>query len=308
MSSNPLIVVAGPTASRKSELAIGLATQLSGELVCCDSIQLVHGFRIGAAGPTDEQLACVPHHLFGVMDPMDPTDAGKYTRLADQAIAEIRERGNVPIVVGGTGLYLRALTEGLASIPSIEAGHRERLQKELEAMGPEKLFERLQALDGPLAARIEGGARNTQRVLRGLEVVEATGLRLSDLHDSHSKQEPRYSCEILMPWFENHVLSDRIALRVDQMMAMGFLDEVRTLLRRGVPASCRPMQSLGYRELIRSLDGVCSLEQAVEDIKKGHRRYAKRQRTWFRNQANGIQLDGAAEDLVSQACALLAQK
>ena len=308
MQSHPLIVVAGPTASRKSELAVGLATRLSGELVCCDSIQLVHGFRIGAAGPTDEQLARVPHHLFGVMDPLDPTDAGKYTRLADQAISEIRERGNLPIVVGGTGLYLRALTEGLVSIPRIAAAHRERLQKELKSVGPEKLFERLQELDGPLAARIEGGARNTQRVLRGLEVVEGTGVRLSDLHDGHRKQEPRYACEILMPWFDTHTLNERIARRVEQMMTMGFLEEVRELLRQGVPASCRPMQSLGYRELIRSLDGLCSLEQAVEDIKKGHRRYAKRQRTWFRNQANGIQLDGDAVDLVSQACARLVQK
>jgi len=308
MDSHTLIVVAGPTASRKSELAVGLAEELSGELVCCDSVQLVSGFRIGAAAPTDVQLSRVPHHLFGVLEPQDPTDAGKYTRLADAAIEDIRQRGRVPIVVGGTGLYLRALIQGLVSIPPIDPSIRGRLRQELKDNGKQALFQRLRTLDEPLAARIEGGANNSQRVMRGLEVVEGTGLRLSDLHDAHNKSRPRYESTILMPWFETEVLNERIDRRVDAMMQSGFLQEVRDLLNKGVPAGCRPMQSLGYRELVMVLSGECSEDDAAVRIKKGHRRYAKRQRTWFRNQSNGVQVDGSSEDFVAQARGLLDQK
>jgi tRNA dimethylallyltransferase len=308
MSRPTIVVVTGPTASRKSELASGLAGRLDGELVCCDSVQLVRGFRVGAAGPTADEMTRIPHHLYGVVDPDEPTDAGQYARMADDVIAAIDGRSRRPIVVGGTGLYLRALLEGLIELGPIPASVRERLQRELDELGNSTLFERLVRLDPKLAGRIEGGARNTQRMLRGLEVVEGTGQRLSDLHDAHQRQESRYVALVLMPCFKPGILAERIERRVDAMMEKGFLQEVRALLKAGISPSSRPMQSLGYRELIQVIQGDRSEEDAVRAIKQGHRKYAKRQRTWFRHQAQSIPLDGMSTTLVDDALSVLQER
>jgi len=285
-----------------------LAAHLNGELICCDSVQLVRGFRIGTAGPTADDMTQTPHHLYGVVDPDDPVDAGHYARLADDVIAAIDGRSRCPIIVGGTGLYLRALLEGLIEIEPIPASVRERLQRELNELGSNALFERLERLDPKLAERIEGGARNTQRMLRGLEVVEGTGQRLSDLHDAHQRHEPRYAALVLMPCFEPAHLAERIGRRVDAMMENGFLQEVRELLEAGLSPSSRPMQSLGYRELIQVIQGERSEEDAVRAIKQGHRKYAKRQRTWFRHQAQSIPLDGTSTTLTDDAVSALRER
>ena len=298
--TGPLVVVCGPTASRKSELALGLAEALDGELVCCDSVQVYRGFRIGSAAPSNDELARVPHHLFGVFPPDDPADAGRWARLADEAIAEIRSRGKRPVVVGGTGLYLRALLSGLAPVPAIPPEVRERLGRELEEQGREALYQRLCAVDPALAARIEGGAANTQRVLRGLEVFEASGVSLS-AHQAAWTPEPRYEAQLLMPVFRSDVLNRRIDARVDAMFAAGLEDEVRSLLESGVERTCRPMESLGYRQVAACLAGELTREEAIENTRKGHRAYAKRQRTWFRAVEGVTHLDGEAEDLVGLA-------
>lgn len=302
-----IIVVGGATASRKSELALGLAEALGGELVCCDSVQVYRGFRIGSAAPTDAELARAPHHLYGVLEPQDAPDAGRYARLADDVIADIASRGRAPIVVGGTGLYLRALLVGLAPIPAVPAEVRARLRAELEASGIAPLFERLSSVDPAIAGRIEGGARNTQRVLRALEVFEATGQRLSALQDNH-QSEPRYAATILAPSFTRPHLAERIAERVRWMLRSGWIDEVRSLLDAGVPPDCRPMQALGYRQLVRYLQGELDLAAAEVAIAAGHRRYAKRQETWFKRTPGCHRLDAAADDLVGRALAVLADQ
>lgn len=300
----PLIVICGATASRKSELALGLANRLDGELICCDSVQVYRGFRIGAAGPDDAQLRAAPHHLYGAIAWNEPADAGDYARRADAVIADCRVRNKRPIAVGGAGLYLRALLYGLAEVPRVPAAVRQRLAAELQAAGIAPLFARLQDADPAICQRIEGGAANTQRVLRALEVFEGTGQRLSDLHDAH-KPTLRYPVALLAPRFPREVLARRINQRVDRMLASGFVDEVRRLLASGVPRGSRPMGALGYKEISAHLAGELTLNAAAELIKRGHRRYAKRQRTWFKRTPNAIPLDAAAPDFVAQALAAL---
>ena len=304
MSAPPLVVVCGPTASRKSELGLGLAEALDGELVCCDSVQVYRGFRIGSAAPSDEELGRVPHHLFGVFPADDPADAGRWARLADEVIASIRARGRRPIVVGGTGLYLRALLHGLAPVPAVSSEVRERLVRELAEQGKDALFQRLQTVDPELAERIEGGAANTQRVLRGLEVFEASGVTLS-AHQAAWQPVPRYDAVLLMPVFPPEVLNRRIDERVEAMFASGLEDEVRGLLASGVPPTCRPMESLGYRQVAACLAGELTREEAIDNTRKGHRAYAKRQRTWFKAVEDVVRVDGEAEELVEQALAVI---
>ena len=296
-----IVVLCGPTASRKSELALGLAQALDGEIICCDSVQLYKGFRIGTAAPTDEEFQRVPHHLFGSLAWRELGDAGSYARLADEAIEQVCNRGTTPIIVGGTGLYLRSLLEGLAEIPDVPDFIRPQLIEELERDGKEAIFARLTEVDPILAERIEGGAQNTHRVMRGLEVFEGTGTPLSMYHDQHAAKGLRYDAKVLMPSFEAAVLNERINERVDAMMDMGLLAEVEALLSSGVDPMCRPMQALGYRELIQYLNEEIELEAATRFIKKKHRKYAKRQRTWFKRVDGVIGLDGLSETLLEDA-------
>jgi tRNA dimethylallyltransferase len=301
-----ILVVCGPTASRKTELSLELAEALDGEIVCCDSVQLYRGFRVGSAGPSDTELARVPHHLYGSVDPNDAFDAGRYARLADAVIQGIWERDKVAIVVGGAGLYLRALLWGLVDIPQVPIHIRERLALELKTDGNRKLFERLQQVDPKSASRIEGAGANTQRVLRALEVFEATGVPISRYQDEHSPTACRYNAALLTPTFETNVLAQRIDIRVNAMIDNGFEDEVRNLLESGVRHDCRPMAALGYRQLAGALLTKAPLEETVTAIQRAHRRYAKRQRTWFRKVDNVLAVDGTSQDLVNEALATLA--
>ncbi len=298
-----LIGVVGPTASRKSELALALAERLGGELVCCDSVQVYRGFRLGSAAPTAAERAQAPHHAYEVFEPSDPGDAARYAALADEAIADITARGRLPIVVGGTGLYLRALLDGLAPVPAVSPEVRVALAKELAQAGSEPLFARLQALDPALAARIQGGARNTQRVLRGLEVVVGTGQRLSDLQLAQVRAGPRYDTTLLAPRFPAEVLARRIDARVEAMLTAGLAEEVRDLLAGGAPRDCRPMRALGYRQMADYVMGDCTLEAAVSAMKQGHRHYARRQRTWFQSVKDVVWLDGTTAALIDEAMA-----
>lgn len=294
------LVVAGPTACRKTELALGLAGALGGEVVCADSVQLLQGFEIGAAAPTAEERARAPHHLFNAWDPTTPPDAGAWTREADRVISEIAARGRVPIVVGGTGLYLRALLDGLAEIPPVAPEVRERLAAELASDGIWPLWERLVAGDPEAAERIQGGERNTQRVLRALEVLEGTGKALSAYHREQVRGRG-YAATYLVPRFPLEVLGPRLDARVEQMMAAGFLDEVRALLARGLTREQRSLKALGYNELAAHLAGELSEWQAVEAIQRGHRAYARRQRTWFNSVRGAVPLDAQRHDLLAQA-------
>lgn len=304
MVSEPLIVICGPTASRKSELAMAMAEQLNGELICCDSVQVYQGFQIGSAGPNEADRERVPHHLFYHYAPTDPADAGRYARDADTVIADIVARGKRPILVGGTGLYLRALLWGLAEVPAVSAEIKAKLQADLAEIGNAGLFQRLLHVDDGTASRLDGGVADTQRILRALEVFEATGRPLSAYHAEHTPA-PRYKWVMLAPTFEREVLSRRIERRVDRLLEAGLVQEVRDLLAAGVPRDCRPMGALGYKEALQYLDGGLSDHQLPERIARGHRRYAKRQRTWFKKEPDVVTLDGSRDDLLEQALAAL---
>jgi tRNA dimethylallyltransferase len=283
---------------------MGLAETLGGELLCCDSVQIYRGFVIGSAAPTTADRQRVPHHLYGDFDPAVPCDAGHYARTADARIEEIRGRGRRAIVVGGAGLYLRALLWGLAAVPPVPAEHRRRLTQELEEAGAAVLFARLQEVDPASADRIQGGAANTQRVLRALEVYEGTGKRLSVLQDQHTPQL-RYEPTLLVPSFERPVLFERIDARVERMFEAGFVTEVRDLLEQGLPPDSRAMASLGYKEVAAYLRGERGLEETKAAIKRGHRRYAKRQGTWFRKVSGVCLIPGMGSDLVDRATRLV---
>jgi len=275
-----LVLVVGPTASGKTALAIALAEALGGEIVNADSVQVYRGLDIGSCKPTPEERARVPHHLVDVLDPDDPCDAGRFVRLADDAIADIRARGRRPLVVGGTGLWFRALVHGLAPVPAVQPAVRERLRAELDRLGPEGLHARLRAIDAEAAARIS--PRDPQRITRALEVFEAAGQPLSALQAAHRFAERRYDALVLAVDWPREALYERIDRRVARMMAAGFLAEVDALLARGLSPDLRPLRSLGYAELLAHRRGAWPLDEAVARIAQGHRRYAKRQLTWFR--------------------------
>jgi len=266
---------------------------------------MVSGFVIGAASPSEHEYRVAKHHLYQAVAWDDPPDAGRYQAMADAVIADIHSRNKLPIVVGGTGLYLRALLFGLAKIPTIPVLVRERLAAELETEGREALFERLQSID-PIAARgISGGARNAQRVLRALEVAEHTGRPLSS-YWNEQQVDARYNAVLIMPTFEPAALAERITERVDRMLHHGFVDEVRDLLSAGVDPGCRALKSLGYRELVEHIHGQISLEEARERIQRGHRRYARKQRTWFRAVDGVYRIDASRPDILDAAVEVLA--
>ena len=288
---HPLIVIVGPTASGKSDLALFLAERLSGEIVNYDSIQVFRGFDIGSAKPSGEERRRVPHHMIDVRDPADLFTAGDYQREARAVLESIRQRTRVPILVGGTGLYLRALTEGLFEGPARSEHLRERFIAIVEQRGVEYLHRILRRLDPASADRI--GARDKPKIIRALEVRLETGKPLTE----HLRVEPRRPlqgftiCTVgLNPSRED--CYRRIDARVKRMFDEGLVDEVRGLLERGVPRDAKPFGALGYRHVLANLDNTGSWEDTIRVIQRDTRRYAKRQWTWFRRQTNTTWFDG----------------
>lgn len=276
-----ILAVVGPTASGKSALGLALAQKLGGEIVSCDSVQVYRGLDIGSGKATPQERALVPHHLLDVASPEEPFHAAKYAALAAGAIREIRSRGRLPILVGGTGLYYRALVQGLFDAPPPDPATRARHRAEAEARGVEALHAQLQALDPRAAARIM--PRDLLRISRALEIHELTGRPISALWEEAAQRSP------VRPWtvFLSPPLPALRALidtRVEAMMAAGFLDEVVRLRREHGP-DVPALGALGYKQLGAHLDGAHSLEQAVVDTKTATAAYARRQRTWFRKEA-----------------------
>jgi len=255
---------------------------LGGEIVNADALQVYRGFDIGTAKPGLEERGRVPHHLIDILEPEERYSAGEFARRARAAIAEIQGRGRVPLVVGGSGLYLRALCEGLSPVPPGDPEVRQRLRERLEAEGLAPLREELRRLDPPTAERL--GAGDTQRVLRALEVALVSGRPLS----SWTAEQPfgtqgiaTIRVGLTLP---RGILYDQIAGRVTLMLEAGWLDEVAGLLQRGLSPTLPAFQAIGYRQLVRYLRGTVSLELAVADIVRETRRFAKRQETWFRKE------------------------
>jgi tRNA dimethylallyltransferase len=273
-------LIAGPTASGKSALALRLAEETGGEVVNADSMQLYRDLRVLTARPSAEEEARAPHHLFGVADAADGWSVGRWLEAAKAVLAEIAARGRPAIVVGGTGLYFRALTEGLAEIPAIPAQVRTAVGARFDELGESAFREALAAVDPVSAERIYPGDR--MRLCRAREVFEATGKPLSQWQAGTSGALDDWRAAVLEP--PRDELYRRCDTRLEQMIDTGALDEVRALMARGLKPLLPAMKAVGVRELAAYLAGETALPAALEAAQRETRRYAKRQMTWFRNQ------------------------
>jgi tRNA dimethylallyltransferase len=282
---SPLLVILGPTASGKSDLALFLAESFGGEIVNYDSVQIFRYLDIGTAKPTPEERQRVPHHMIDIRHPNEEFSAGEYQREARAVLEQIRARGRIPLLVGGTGFYLRAVTEGLFAGPPRSPHWRSRLEEIAERKGREHLHRLLSRLDAAAAARI--AARDKPKIIRALEVRLESGKPLT----AHLQAEPRQP----LTGFSLHLIGldppraecyRRIDARVHRMFAAGFVEEVRGLLDRGISPQAWPMGAIGYRHVLRNLQTCNSWEDTIRTIQQDTRRYAKRQMTWFRKLQN----------------------
>jgi len=276
----PIIQLAGPTGVGKTALSLELASRLSSEIVNADSMQVYRFMDIGTAKPTAGERTRVPHHLLDVVDPDEPFDAAAYAELAHEIIADLHFRGKIPLVVGGTGFYMKVLTRGICQGPVVDPAVRRDLKRRVETEGLASLHAELKSVDAVLGASLHPHDR--QRILRALEVFQSTGRPLSEWQASHGFEQSLYPTVKLFLHRDRQELYRRIDRRVIEMMDSGFLEEVRMLLRMGYGPELKPMQSLGYRQLVLHLVSGLPLEEAVERIQRETRRYAKRQLTWFR--------------------------
>ena len=289
----------GATAAGKTAVAIALAEKIGAEIVNADSLQIYRELDIGTAKPTREERAAVPHHLIDVADPPEPYDAARYCREGREVLAALARRGVPPLVVGGTGLYLRALLGGLFAEGEPTAHVRERLKGELRDLGLPALYQRLLYLDPATADRLH--PHDTYRIIRALEVLEATGKPLSAFIAAHRFQDAPYRVLKLGLMLPREELYRRIEARIEVMVAAGWLAEVEGLLSR-YPPDLKPLQALGYRHLINYLSGRWSWDEALTLLARDTRRYAKRQLTWF---SSDIEIKWFAPDQVEDMTAVL---
>jgi tRNA dimethylallyltransferase len=272
-------VLLGPTAVGKTEVSLALAQEVGAEIVGADSLQVYRELDIGTAKPTPADRTRVPHHLLDVAAPTEPYDAARYSREARAVLATLHQRRVPPLVVGGTGLYLKALLYGLFAEGSPARGIRERLRSELGGAGLPELYQRLARLDPATATRLH--RHDTYRILRALEVISATGRPVSDLLAAHRFQDCPYEVLKLGLALPREELYRRIEHRTQAMLAQGWLLEVEGLLRR-YPPELKPLQAIGYRHLVNFLTGRWGWDEALELLQRDTRRYAKRQLTWFK--------------------------
>ncbi|MFH1687191.1 MAG: tRNA (adenosine(37)-N6)-dimethylallyltransferase MiaA [bacterium] len=285
-ASRPAIaVICGPTASGKTGIAVDLSKNFPIEIVSADSRQVIRHLDIGTAKPTAQELRQVPFHLVDIVDPGRRYSAFQFMDDANEAIRGILQRKHIPVVVGGTGLYLRALSEGVVEIESSDMAIREKLEGEMAELGPQAMFERLEKIDPLEAASLH--PHHKRRVIRALEIHALTGKCKSELVATGAYRRAEFPFEFFRLMPERAQLYQRINQRVDQMLAAGWLDEIRGLVERGMGDDIRRSQVMGYDELLDYLEGHLPWEEAVSQIKQNTRRYAKRQYTWFRHQAAG---------------------
>lgn len=283
MSTNPVIkimIICGPTASGKSELALRLAHALDAEIINADSMQIYRGFDIGTAKPSPAQQGEIRHHLIDVADPDQPFSAADFAGAADAAIQDILGRGKRVIVAGGTGLYIRALLKGLVDSPSGAGEIRQALHDEADSVGNEAMLEKLRHVDPELAAGLH--PNNLVRIIRALEVYQQTGIPLSSYQKEHSFATRRYEALQIGVSVDRGLLYTRINERVEQMFAAGLQEEVNALLGAGFGRDLKSMRSIGYKETAAHLCGEIPADEAARLIKRDTRHYAKRQLTWFK--------------------------
>ncbi len=298
-----VLAVVGPTATGKTALALDLARRLGGEVVGADAYQVYRRMDIGTAKPTAAELGGQPYHLLDVADPDEGFDAHRYVELADRAIADVVGRGRVPIVAGGTGLYVRALVRGLADMPGRDPGLRAELEDEARRKGPEALHRRLALVDPGYAGRV--GPRDVVRIVRGLEVHAGSGRTITEVHEAHARAPDRLAALWLGLDPGREALRERVERRTAALFEAGFVDEVRGLRARGYGPELPSMKALGYRAVHRLIDGEIDEAEARRLTTRDTMRYARRQRTWFRAEPAVGWVDPEREDLVQRARAFL---
>ncbi|WP_158089480.1 tRNA (adenosine(37)-N6)-dimethylallyltransferase MiaA [Magnetofaba australis] len=296
----------GPTASGKTGLALTLAQQLNGQIVNADSVQVYRRLTIGAAKPTTAERAAVPHHLIDVAEPDDPFSVGRYRDAAVEIIDALHAQGVLPLLVGGTNLWLRALEQGIADMPEVPAAIRDDLMQQVWGDGLAPLYARLQQVDPEWAAHVTPG--DTQRIVRALSVFDASGVPLSQWIAQQQAEPCPYAILKLAPIWPREVLYARINQRFDQMMEEGFLAECAELAAAGYDRNLPALKAVGYRQLLAHVDGAVDLATAVEDGKRESRRYAKRQSTWLAREPELHRLEPqtAAAEALKLARAFLA--
>lgn len=274
-----LVILAGPTGVGKTELSLHLAEAFGAEIISADAMQVYRFMDIGTAKPTMQQRSRVKHHLLDVADPDDPFNAALFIKQARPLIESLYHEGKPIFVVGGTGLYIKALLGGLFAGPPADEILRTFYRKAVEAYGPAYLYEKLKRKDEQAARRLS--PNDTVRIIRALEVIETSGKSIVQQHQQHHFGERRYDYLKIGLTTERQCLFDRIGQRTEQMISGGLVEEVSGLLAMGYTGSLKSMRSLGYRHIVRYLEGLHDLPVAVAAIKRDTRRYAKRQMTWF---------------------------
>lgn len=275
-----VVIISGPTASGKTSLGVDLALALKGEIISADSMQVYRGMDVGTAKPTSEEQKGIPHHLLDVVNPDEEFNAATYNSLAIPKITEIASRGRSCLVVGGTGLYIKGLVAGLFESPPADLELRESLRLECDSSGSRVLHERLADLDPESARKIHPNDR--VRIIRALEIIHLTKRRFSDLTREHSFGGRNLNAMKFCLKVDREELYDRIGKRSLAMVENGLVDETENLLSKGYSPDLKPMKAIGYRHMITYLKGDWSLDEAISELQKDTRRYAKRQLTWFR--------------------------
>ena len=286
----PILVIVGPTAVGKTDLSIAIAQRLDGEIISADSMQIYKGLDIGTAKPTLGERQGIPHHMLDIVDPSQEFSVAEYQAMVEEILADLDVRDKVPILTGGTGLYIRAVLEGfLLGAEGKNEALRAHLHYIAETQGNTALHMRLQAVDAKTAARLHPNDR--RRVIRALEVYETSGIPLSEHLSLQKERGPRHASVKFGLVRDRKRLYQRIDLRVDTMLAQGLLEEVKQLIQQGLDHDSTAMQALGYKELVGYLRGQYDLEEATRLLKRDTRRYAKRQMTWFRRDETIMWLD-----------------
>ncbi len=274
-----IVIICGPTGIGKTSVAIDIAGAVNGEIISADSMQIYRYMDIGTAKPTMEEQSRIRHHIIDIIDPDENFDAAKFAKRAHEKIVKLYTGGIAPLVVGGTGLYIKALVQGLFDADDVNLDIRKRLKKEAVISGTGLLHKRLTACDPAAAGRIH--PNDTYRIIRALEMIEATGKTISKHQEDHGFADKRYKVLKIGLQMEREVLYDRINQRVDVMIKKGFVDEVRGLLERGYSENLKSMQSIGYKHIVDFIKGRLSWNETLRTLKRDTRRYAKRQMTWF---------------------------
>lgn len=286
----PLIVIAGPTASGKTDTAISLSKKIGGEIISADSMQVYKYMNIGTAKPTKEEMQNIPHYLIDELYPNEEFNVMIFQKKAKEYMKEIYKKNKIPIIAGGTGFYINALINNIDFISTVsDESYRIQLYDFAKIHGANALHKKLQEIDSVSADTIH--ENNIKRVARAIEFYHLTGRKFSEYNEEEKKKQSPYNVAFIILNMEREKLYERINLRVNKMIEQGLVEEVKNLLEKGYSPNLVSMQGLGYKEIVPYIEGKTTLEQAVEQLKQSTRHFAKRQLTWFRRQTDGLWLD-----------------